>query len=94
MHPADEFAQIKAEMSRLKARADELRQGFIDEARDRRSNRYEIVVKTQNRRKFLREKLPPYILADEALWAEASSMVVTVREIEAVEEDVVLVEDW
>ena len=86
MHPADEFAQIKAEMAALKARADELRQSFIEDAGRRRSNRYEVVVKHQSRRTFLREKLPPHILADQALWEEASSDVVTVREIVSIED--------
>ncbi len=87
MHPADEFAQIKAEMTRLEARADELRQSFIEDARRRRSNRHEVVVQTQNCRKFLREKLPPHILADQTLWEEARSEVVTVREIARLEDD-------
>lgn len=92
MHPADEFAQIKAEMRRLKARADTLRQGFIDGANHRRSNRHQVVIETQCRRKLLREKLPPHILADEALWEEASSKIVTVEEISGRDDVIVLVE--
>lgn len=91
MHPADEFAHIKAEMARLKTRADELRQSFLEDAGRRRSNQFEVVVKNQNRRRFLREKLPPHILADDALWEEATSQVVSVREV--VDDFVSLVEE-
>lgn len=91
MHPADEFAQIKAEMAALRARADELRQAFIEDDSRRRSNRYEVVVRTQHRRTFLREKLPPYILADDGLWEDAVSNIVTVREIGAIEDPAFLV---
>ena len=94
MHPADEFAQINAEMAELKARADKLRQSFIEDAGRRRSNRFEVVVRQQKQRQLLREKLPPHILADQSLWEEASAEVVTIREISAIEDPVFsLVED-
>ncbi len=64
MHPAEEFARIKAEIAQLKARSDVLRQRFIEDAGLRRTNRVEVVVKQQRRRTFLREKLPRHILAD------------------------------
>lgn len=86
MHPADEFAQITAEMAQLKARADELRQEFISDASRRRSNRHEVIVRTHYRRTFLREKLPPHILADDGLWEDGVSNVVTVRELGAIED--------
>jgi len=86
MHPADEFAQIEAVMASLQARADELRRSFIADADRRRSSRHEVVVKTQRQRTFLREKLPPHILADQALWEDAASQVVTVHEISAIED--------
>lgn len=94
MHPADEFAKIKAEMAALKARADVLRQGFIDDAKNRRSNGYEVVVRVQRRRKFLREKLPPYILEHDAFWETAESNIVTVKAIgDAKDDDLILIED-
>lgn len=93
MHPADEFAQIKAEIAQLKARAEELRAGFLEDAARRRSNQYEILVKQQRRRRFLRERLPPHILADQTLWEERVADVVTVQEVSEIEEDFVLVEE-
>lgn len=94
MHPADEFAKIKAEMAQLKARADELRQTFLEDDSRRRSNRHEVIVRAQHRRIFLREKLPPYILADDGLWEDGVANVVTVREIGAMEDNAFqLVED-
>jgi hypothetical protein len=68
MHPADEYAQIAAEIRRLKTRQTTLREALIKNSHERRSNRYEVVVKDVQRRVFLRDKLPAHILQDETYW--------------------------
>lgn len=89
MDPVDEFARIRAEIRKLKSREQELRQTFLQGGR-LRSNSHEVVVKTQKRRVFLRDKLPAAVLQDPAFWEERETSVVSVRELE---DDVVLIED-
>ncbi|MEL7462042.1 MAG: hypothetical protein AAFX45_09955 [Pseudomonadota bacterium] len=88
MDPVEEFARIKNEIKALKAREQELRQGFLDGAR-LRSNAHEVVVKTQKRKVFLRDRLPGSILDDPSFWEERETQVVSVR---ALDDDVVLIE--
>jgi hypothetical protein len=81
MHPVDEFARLKAEIRELETKAAVLRDGFLNPATPRRSNRFEVVVKIQTRRTFKKDLLPPEILTDPRFWEENRSEMVTVREI-------------
>lgn len=83
MHPVDEFARLKAEIRGLEARAAALRGRFLDPSQPRRSNRYEVLVRSQTRRTFKKDLLPPEILNDPCYWEESRSEMVTVREIAA-----------
>ena len=87
MHPVDEYARLKAEIRRLEARAKVLRDGFLGSDAPLRSNRHHVVVKTQNRRVFLRDRLPAHILTDPQYWEMRQSPIVTVRELPSVDED-------
>ena len=95
MDPVDEFARLKAEIRRLQDRAEVLRGGFLKPGARLRSNRFEVTVKRQKRRLFLKERLPEAVLADPRYWEERESETVTCREIATVragDEDIVLIE--
>lgn len=95
MDPVDEFARLKAEIRRLQDRADALRAGFLQPGVRLRSNRFEVTVKRQKRRVFLKERLPGHVLADPQYWEERESEIVTCHEISsfrAGDEDIVLIE--
>jgi hypothetical protein len=81
MHPADEYAQIAAEIRRLKTRQTTLREALIKNSHERRSNRYEVVVKDVQRRVFLWDKLPAHILQDETYWEVRKSPRVSVKDL-------------
>ena len=82
MDPVDEFARLKAEIKVLEDRAQLLREGFLRPGARRRSNQYEVVVKQQTRKLFLRDKLPAEVLNNPAYWGETVAEVVTVRALE------------
>ncbi len=95
MDPVDEFARLKAEIRRLQDRADMLRAGFLQPGVRLRSNRFEVTVKRQKRRVFLKERLPEPVLADPKYWEERETEIVTCHEISrfrAGDEDIVLIE--
>lgn len=94
MDPVDEFARLRAEIRRLQDKADALRDGFLKPGARLRSNRFEILVKRQKRRVFLRDRLPEAVLADTRYWEERESEVVTCRALSPSEtdEDIVLIE--
>lgn len=95
MDPVDEFARLKAEIRRLQERADVLREDFLKPGARLRSNRFEITIKWQRRRVFLKDRLPEAVLADPRYWEERESEVVTCHEIatfRAGEEEIVLIE--
>ncbi|WP_155523096.1 hypothetical protein [Tabrizicola thermarum] len=95
MDPVDEFARLKAEIRRLQDRAEALREGFLKPGARLRSNRFEITVKRQKRRVFVKERLPESVLADPRYWEERESEVVTCHEIttfRAGDPDIVLIE--
>lgn len=79
MDAVEEYAQLKQQITRLQARADLLRDGFLQPGARLRSNQTEIVVQMQRRRVFLRDKLPAEILHDPIYWEQRHSPVVTVR---------------
>lgn len=81
MDPVDEFARLKAEIRRLQDRAEVLREGFLRPGARLRSNRFEVTVKRQRRRLFLKDRLPEAVLADPRYWEERESDIVTCHEI-------------
>jgi hypothetical protein len=82
MDPVDEFARLRDEIADREARLKVLREAFLQPGARLRSNRFEVVVKTQNRRLFDRDKLPAAILDDARFWKVSTSQVVTVRALE------------
>jgi hypothetical protein len=78
MHPADEYALIKAHIRLLEGRADALRQDFLSGAASLRSPVHQILIRHQTRRTFQRDLLPQPILADPRYWLETRSPIVTV----------------
>jgi hypothetical protein len=83
MDPVEEFARLKEAIRLLEDRAAVLREAFLKPGARLRSNGHEIVVRTQTRRVFQKDRLPPQVLQDPAYWAETSATLVTVREIGA-----------
>ena len=81
MDPLEEFYKIKAEIKQLRGRYQELRSKFLSGETDLRSNRFEVVVKTQNRRTFLRDKLPAQILEDESYWKTSETKIVQIKDL-------------
>ena len=95
MDPVDEFARLKAEIRHLQDRADALRDGFLRPGARLRSNRFEITIKRQKRRLFVKDRLPEAVLADPRYWDERASDVVTCNEIataQAGDADIILIE--
>ena len=82
MDPVEEYAQLKQQITRLQARADQLRDGFLQPGARLRSNQTEIIVRMQTRRLFLKERLPAEILRNPAYWEQRQSPLVTVRPLE------------
>ena len=78
--PADEIAEIRGQIRMLKDREAELRGGFLSGQHGLRGNVYEVSVKSDRRRTFLRDKLPPRILNDPTYWADKVTQTVTVKE--------------
>jgi hypothetical protein len=78
MHPADEYALIKAHIRLLEDRANALRQDFLSGAAPLRSPVHQVLIRQQTRRTFQRDLLPQPILADPRYWLETRSPIVTV----------------
>lgn len=79
MDPVDEYARLKSEVRRLQDRLEVLREGFFRPGARLRSNQYEVQVRRQKRRVFLKDRLPAEVLADPRLWEERENEVVTFR---------------
>lgn len=81
MDPVDEYARLKTEVRRLQDRLEALREGFLRPGARLRSNQYEVQVRRQKRRVFLKDRLPQEVLADPRYWEERENEVVTFREL-------------
>lgn len=66
LHPADELAQIRAELKRLHQREDELRRFFREDAQEQdfSSGTHDVTVIAHKKRVFDASKLPQAILAN------------------------------
>ena len=96
MHPVDEYAALKAEISRLETRAKGLRAAFLSGSEPLQSNAREIIVRTQARKVLRRDRLPPALLEDPELWEtrRASTLRIVERIGEDAEEDDLVIDDW
>lgn len=81
MHQVDEFAEITATMAVLNERRNSLRERFLRRDVPLRSNRHEILVRTQTRRVLDRSLLPSAILDDPRYVRVSECPVVSVRPI-------------
>jgi hypothetical protein len=93
MNPVEEYARLKEEIRRLEGRVEVLRAGFLAPGARLRSNRFEITVRRQRRRVFVKDRLPAEILTDPRYWEERENEVVLCHEISsfrAGEEDVIV----
>lgn len=79
IHPADELAMLRADIERLQRREAFLRRGFIGDKFPKHGQDAVVEVAIFKSRRFLREKLPPVILEDEAYWASDRTKQVQVR---------------
>jgi hypothetical protein len=66
--PADELAVVRGEIRRLKERESFLNNGFLNDRFPKSGVDVVAEVKPQQRRTFLRDKLPDHILNDERYW--------------------------
>ncbi|MEL6913721.1 MAG: hypothetical protein AAFP13_04415 [Pseudomonadota bacterium] len=80
MHPADEYARLKAVIRSLEARAKVLRDGFAAGQMPQRSEAMEVVVQRVERKVFLRDRLPPEVLGDPRFWETRTGEVVRIRQ--------------
>lgn len=96
MDPVEEYAHLKQQITLLQARADQLRDGFLQPGARLRSNQTEIIVRMQTRRLFLKDKLPANILRDPAYWEQRQSPIVSVHPLggDQQEEDLHLIEPF
>ena len=58
MDPVDEYARLKTEIKRMQDRLEVLRETFLRPGARLRSNQYEVQVRRQKRRVFLKDRLP------------------------------------
>ncbi len=82
MDPVDHYAKLKSEIRALEDQANALRDGFLRPGARLRSNQFEVFIKTQTRRTFQKDLLPPQVLNDARYWTESQNMVVTVKALE------------
>ena len=68
--PADELGLLRAELRRLKAREAVLRQALLGDPLACAGRAFHATVRVQTQRVFLRDRLPPAILDDPALWTQ------------------------
>lgn len=82
LHPADELAQIRAELKRLHQREDELRRFFREEAQEQDFSgaTHEATVVAHKKRVFDPSKLPQSILANPKFYRDELRMLVTTAE--------------
>ena len=98
MHPADEYQHLKAEIRRLRFRANMIRDGFLSGELALQSNRVTVTIRQHTRRTIRREKLPPDISDDPNYWRNTTTPVLTVQDhakvLECTEEDFDVIEHW
>lgn len=87
MNAIDEYVALRERIRMMQDRAEVLREGFLRPNARLRSNQAEVLVKLQNRRVFLRDRLPQTILADPTYWEERQTAVVTTRSLVVEDED-------
>lgn len=78
IHPADELAQIRADIKRLKTREDVLRRGFLAGVLPPNGDMARVDVRVTKRLAFTRERLPDEVLADKTYWIEKVTKLVRV----------------
>ncbi|MEL7300517.1 MAG: hypothetical protein AAFM92_09065 [Pseudomonadota bacterium] len=83
MHPADEYARLKALIRSLELRAGELREDFLAGRAPRRSEDVQVLVQLSERKVFLKDRLPRTILDDPRYWEARRAEIVRVRPLVA-----------
>jgi len=79
MHPADELAMVRADIDRLKSREAFLRRGFLDDTLPRLGDEAVVEIAVFRSRRFLRDRLPPDVLENEAYWGSQRTEHVHIR---------------
>lgn len=77
--PADELAQLRAELARLRVREAHLVRLMLEDPYARRGDRCQAEVWMDQRKRFRVEKLPGAIRSDPDLWDVEDVPVVTVK---------------
>jgi hypothetical protein len=93
--PVDEFAELTETIRALGQRHRDLRLALLKPGVRRRSNRYEVVVRSQTRRTLDLTSLPAEILANPRYFKTTQSPIVTIRPLgspAARDDDIILIE--
>jgi len=67
-HPADELAELRMQIRRLKARENDLRKALLHGTCGLLGDDHRVVMHKQRRRVFLKDRLPQHVLSDPDLW--------------------------
>ena len=100
MDAVDRYTRLKDLIRNLEEEAASLREIFLRPGARLRSNQFEVTVRQQVRRVFLKDHLPPQILNDPKYWSQTISQVVSVRSLigpvpqHRPNEEPVLIERW
>jgi hypothetical protein len=100
MDSVDRYARLKDTIRGLEEEAAILRDAFLKPDARLRSNQFELVIKTQKRRAFQKDRLPCSILDDPNYWVETTVQVVSVRPLDsaarsgATRDDITLIEPF
>jgi hypothetical protein len=79
IHPTYELAMVRADIDRLRQREAFLRRGFLGDTLPRHGDEAVVEIAVFRSRRFLRDKLPPGILENEAYWGTQRTEHVKVR---------------
>lgn len=93
--PVDEFAELTDTIRALRQRHQDLRLALLKPGTRRRSNRFEVVVRSQTRRTLDLTALPAEILANPRYFKTTQTPIVTVRPLDspaAKDGDIILIE--
>ena len=79
MDAVDRYARLKEIIRTLEEEAAVLRETFLRPGARLRSNQFEVTIRHQSRRVFLKDNLTSQILNDPKYWSQTTSAIVLVR---------------
>ena len=82
MDPADEFAEIRAQIANLERRSKELRTAFVSGLAPLKGSKSEVVISRKPRRSFNQSALPKYILEAPELWTTTETIYIVAKALD------------